>query len=131
VSFKGVFLEGVEVVFIVITFGLNAANMPVAVGAAVAAAIVVVVVGAVASRPLSAVPENTLKYAVGLLLATYGTFWAIEGLGATTGATSLEWPGGDWSLAVLLGVWLALSRILVFALPRIRTMNRPQWEKLS
>ncbi len=130
VSFKGVFLEGVEVVFIVITFGLNAANMPVAVGAAVAAGIVVVVIGAVASRPLSAVPENALKYAVGLLLATYGTFWAIEGLGAVQGGTSLVWPGGDLALPVLLGAWLVLSRTLVVALPKIRTTNRPQWENL-
>src|SRR5256885_2462473 len=118
VSFKGVFLEGVEVVFIVITFGLNAGNVPVAAASAVVAGLVVTTVGVIASRPLSAVPENTLKYAVGLLLATYGTFWAVEGLGALHGGRSLEWPGGDVALLVVLGGWLLLSRILVSVLRR-------------
>jgi uncharacterized membrane protein len=120
VSFKGVFLEGVEVVFIVITFGLNAGNVPVAAAAATTAGIVVAAVGAVAAKPRSAVPENTLKYAVGLLLATYGTFWAVAGLGALHGGTSLAWPGGDWTLLVILAGWFALSRLLVLILPRIR-----------
>src|SRR6266516_464885 len=101
VSFKGVFLEGVEVVFIVISFGLNAHSVPVAAFSAVLAGLVVTTLAVVASRPLSAVPENTLKYAVGLLLATYGTFWAVEGLGLLHGGESLSWPGGD---AALLGV---------------------------
>ena len=70
VSFKGVFLEGAEVVFIVITFGLSAGNVPVAAGAAVVAGLLVVVAGAIAARPLSKVPENALKYAVGLYVAT-------------------------------------------------------------
>jgi uncharacterized membrane protein len=120
VSFKGVFLEGVEVVFIVITFGLNAGNVPAAAASALLAALVVAVVGAVASRPLSAVPENTLKYAVGLLLVTYGTFWGIEGMGLLHGGTSIEWPGGDLALLVILAGWLALSRVLVAVLPRLR-----------
>jgi uncharacterized membrane protein len=120
VSFKGVFLEGVEVVFIVITFGLNAGNVPLAAWAATAAGVVVVVVGAAASRPLSAVPENALKYAVGLLLATYGTFWAIEGLGTLHGGKSLAWPGSDFALLVILAAWLLLSRLLVVVLPRVR-----------
>jgi uncharacterized membrane protein len=120
VSFKGVFLEGVEVVFIVITFGLNAGKVPVAAAAAVAAGVVVVVIGAAASGPLSAVPENTLKYAVGLLLAGYGTFWAVEGLGALHGGVSLSWPGGDWALPAVLAAWFLLSRLLVVALPRLR-----------
>jgi len=131
VSFKGVFLEGVEVVFIVITFGLNAGNVPVAAGAAIAAGIVVVIIGAVASRPLSAVPENTLKYAVGLLLATYGMFWATEGLGALDGGSSLAWPGGDWALLIILGAWIAVSRVLVIGLPRIRMTHRLQSENIS
>jgi len=120
VSFKGVFLEGVEVVFIVITFGLNAGNVPAAAGAAAAAGLVVVALGVVASRPLSAVPENTLKYAVGLLLATYGTFWSVQGLGALRGGTSLTWPGGDWALLVLFAGWLLISRALAALLPRLR-----------
>ena len=120
VSFKGVFLEGVEVVFIVITFGLNAGNVAVAAVSATAAGLVVATVGAVATRPLSAVPENTLKYAVGLLLATYGTFWAVEGLGLLRGGASLTWPGGDAALLGILAGWLLLSRVLVASLPRLR-----------
>jgi Ca2+/H+ antiporter, TMEM165/GDT1 family len=120
VSFKGVFLEGVEVVFIVITFGLNAGSVPVAGASAVLAGLVVIILGAVASRPLAAVPENTLKYAVGLLLATYGTFWAVEGLGLVRGGESLSWPGGDIALLGVLAGWLVLSRVLVATLPRVR-----------
>jgi uncharacterized membrane protein len=120
VSFKGVFLEGVEVVFIVITFGLNAHNVPVAASSAVLAGLVVTILAVVASRPLSAVPENALKYAVGLLLATYGTFWAVEGLGLLHGGESLSWPGGDAALLGILAGWLLLSRILVATLPRLR-----------
>jgi len=130
VSFKGVFLEGVEVVFIVITFGLSAGDVPVAAGAAIAAGFFVVIIGVAASRPLSAVPDNTLKYAVGLLLATYGTFWATEGLGALQGGGSLVWPGGDWALPVIFGAWFALSRVLVIMLPRTRATHRPQWENI-
>lgn len=118
VSFKGVFLEGVEVVFIVITFGLNADNVPLAALGAAGAGAVVLIAGAVAHRPLAAVPENTLKYGVGLLLATFGTFWAVEGLGIfRDGEESLHWPGGDYALLVLLAGWLVLSRVLVKTLP--------------
>ena len=125
VSFKGVFLEGVEVVFIVITFGLNADNIGLAAAGAAVAGVVVVIAGAVAHRPLSRVPENTLKYAVGLLLATFGTFWAVEGLGIfAAGQKSLEWPGGDVALPLLLGAWFALSRLAVWCLPRIAHADR-------
>jgi uncharacterized membrane protein len=63
------------------------------------------------------VPENTLKYAVGLVLATYGTFWAVEGLGIfRSGGASLEWPGGDWALLVVLATWFLVSRALVTTL---------------
>jgi uncharacterized membrane protein len=114
VSFKGVFLEGVEVVFIVITFGLNAHNVPLAAGGAGAAGIIVLTIGALVHKPLSMIPENTLKYGVGLLLATFGTFWSVEGLGTfRTGSASLEWPGGNWALLALLAGWFVLSRILI------------------
>jgi uncharacterized membrane protein len=74
----------------------------------------VVALGLVAHRPLARVPENVLKYAVGLVLATYGTFWAVEGLGVTrSGGASLAWPGGDWALLALLGAWFLVSRALV------------------
>jgi uncharacterized membrane protein len=120
VSFKGVFLEGVEVVFIVITFGLNADNVPLAAAGAAVAGAIVLAAGSIAHRPLSNVPENTLKYGVGLLLATFGTFWAVEGLGIfRDGGESLHWPGGDLALLVLLAGWLVLSRALVRSVPRL------------
>ena len=119
VSFKGVFLEGLEIVFIVITFGLNADDVPgAAVGAAVAGAIVLAV-GVAAHQPLSRVPQNTIKFAVGLLLSTFGTFWAIEGLGVfASGGESLDWPGGDAALLVLLGAWSG------FAWSAVRVLRR-------
>jgi uncharacterized membrane protein len=119
VSFKGVFLEGVEVVFIVITFGLNADNVPLAAAGAVGAGVLVLAVGVFAHGPLARVPENTLKYGVGLLLTTFGTFWAVEGLGVFQGGPgdSLEWPGGDWAIPILLAAWFLLSRILVRIAP--------------
>jgi len=117
VSFKGVFLEGLEVVFIVVTFGLNARSVGLAAAAAAAAAVVVLVTGVLARRPLSRVPENTLKFAVGLLLASFGTFWAVEGLGTFSDAgESLEWPGGDLALLGLLALWIVASRAAVLTL---------------
>jgi uncharacterized membrane protein len=114
VSLKAVFLEGVEVVFIVITFGLNAHNVPVAVTAAAAATVLVVAAGALVRAPLGRVPENTLEYGVGLMLASFGTFWAVEGLGVLrAGGDSLSWPGGDAAVLALLAGWFLLSRGLV------------------
>ncbi|MGD2171934.1 MAG: hypothetical protein PVF80_07515, partial [Gammaproteobacteria bacterium] len=125
VSFKGVLLEGLEVVFIVITFGLGAAHrgMPDAmwnasVGALVAAA-AVVVAGVLVRKPLAMVPENLMKYVVGLLLSTFGVFWAVEGIGYFSPAgASLEWPGELVSLGAILVGWIAISRIVIFALRR-------------
>jgi Ca2+/H+ antiporter, TMEM165/GDT1 family len=68
-------------------------------------------------RPLARVPENTLKFAVGLLLSTFGTFWAVEGLGVVAkGSESLDWPGGDLAILGLLAVWSAVSCLAVLAL---------------
>lgn len=125
VSFKGVFLEGLEVVFIVITFGLSARkenphSLELATAGAVMAGVIVLIAGAIAHRPLSTVPENTMKFAVGLLLTTFGTFWSVEGLGYFAGGESLEWPGHDWALLVVLVAWIAVSRVLVMALRRAR-----------
>ncbi|MGH3727139.1 MAG: COG4280 domain-containing protein [Micromonosporaceae bacterium] len=121
VSLKGVFLEGVEVVFIVITFGLSANNMPAAIWGAVSAGAIVLVLGAVLHSPLAAIPENTLKYGVGLLLGAFGTYWAVEGLGALRpGHQSMAWPGGDWAIVGLLVVWFVVSRVLVAVLPKLR-----------
>jgi len=119
VSFKAVLLEGLEVVFIVITFGLNADSIPLAAAGAGAACAVVLTTGALVHRPLSRVPENTIKFAVGLLLATFGTFWAVEGLGVFSETQeSLDWPGGDWAILPLLATWAGVSLLTVRALSR-------------
>jgi uncharacterized membrane protein len=110
-SFKGVLLEGLEVAFIAITFGSNQHNVALA-GLAAGAAVVVVVVAGVAVRaPLSRVPENSLKYAVGVMLTAFGTFWGAEGAGAS-------WPGGDAAILALVAFTLAISIALVAALRR-------------
>jgi len=95
VAFKGVFLEGLEVVFIVLTFGANQGNVRLAALGALAAVVIVVVVGVAARAPLARVPENTLKLVVGVLLTSYGMFWGVEGAGA-------HWPGGDVALLGLV-----------------------------
>ena len=126
VSFKGMFLEGVEVVFIVVTFGLSADALGVAVGGAVAAGIVVLAVGVALRKPLAAVPENSLKYAVGVMLASFGTYWAIEGAGYfRDGGLSLDWPGGRLALPALVVAWFLLSRVLVFLLTRMNVAEPP------
>jgi len=117
VSFKGVFLEGLEVVFIVITFGLNAHSIPTAVAGACVGGAIVVAAGVALHRPLARVPENSIKFAVGVLLSTFGTFWAVEGLGVFKhGSDSVEWSGGELMLLVILGTWCALSWVAVRAL---------------
>lgn len=118
VAFKGVFLEGIEVVFIVITFGLAATSrgsngMLVAAASAGVAGVLVLTAAVLVRRPLSSIPENSLKYAVGLLLSAFGTFWAVEGLGYFTGGASLTWPGEDWAILGLLVAWLIISRVAV------------------
>jgi uncharacterized membrane protein len=119
ISFKGVFLEGLEVVFIVLTFGANAHSIPLAASGAAVAGVIVLVIGIAVHRPLAAVPENTLKFAVGLMLSTFGVFWLVEGLGFfAQPRTSIEFPGGDVALLVLLAAWFAVSRILVRLLRR-------------
>jgi uncharacterized membrane protein len=117
VSFKGVFLEGMEVVFIVITFGLNADDVPIAALGAVAAVVVVLAIAVAARKPLSMIPENLLKYGVGLLLASFGTYWAVEGIGIfRTGRESLEWPGKDVAILALIALWFLLSRVFIAVL---------------
>ena len=118
VSFKGVFLEGVEVVFIVITFGSAQGRLDVAIVGAVAALVVVVVAGVLARGPLERVPENTIKFAVGLLLTSFGCFWSAEGAGA-------HWPGDELSLLALVAFLSAFSWLLVRALRRRRLELRP------
>lgn len=105
VSFKGVLLEGLEVVFIVISFGANQHQVGPAATAAAAAVLAVGAVGAAARRPLSQIPENTIKFAVGVMLSSFGAFWGGEGAG-------VHWPGGDLSLLGVLAITLAASLAL-------------------
>ena len=115
--------RGLEVVFIVLTFGLSANNVPVAVYGAAAAIVLVLIAAVLIRKPLSMVPENTLKFGVGLLLTSFGMFWSIEGLGIfRDGHHSLDFPGGD--LAVLY--FLASVSLLCAVLIRIlRLPTRP------
>jgi uncharacterized membrane protein len=96
-AFKGVLLEGLEVVFIVITFGTNQKNVGAAVIGAAAAIVAVTVTGIVVRSPLTKVPENWMKFAVGVMLTSFGTFWGAEGAG-------VDWPGNDAALLVLVPV---------------------------
>jgi uncharacterized membrane protein len=107
VAFKGVLLEGLEVTFIVVTFGSTQGRLGLAAAAAALAAVLVVVAGLVVRGPLERVPENNLKFGVGVLLTSFGIFWAAEGAG-------IRWPGDD--LAVI-GV-IAFMALVSFALSR-------------
>jgi uncharacterized membrane protein len=109
VAFKGVLLEGLEVIFIVITFGLSAGDLTPPLLGAIAAAVVVVAVAVVIHEPLSRVPENTLKFVVGIMLAAFGTFWAGEGIG-------LEWPGADLAILGLLVFYAVVAGLIIMAL---------------
>ena len=110
VSFKGVFLEGLEIVFIVLTFGLNGDSIPLAVLGAGLGGAIVLTAGFALHRPLARVPENTIKVTVGLLLSTFGTFWSVEGLGYfAPSEASISWPGADAALLVLLALWALLA----------------------
>lgn len=126
VSFKGVFLEGVEVVFIVLTFGLSANNVPAAAYGALAAVVIVLLAAVIARKPLSMVPENTLKFGVGLLLTAFGIFWSIEGLGIfRDGHHSLEFPGADLAILYFLAAAIGLAWLLIRVLRRPSTPATP------
>jgi uncharacterized membrane protein len=115
-SFKGVLLEGLEVAFIVVTFGSAQGNKSdigyAAIGAA-AALVLVTIVGIYVRGPLTRVPENTLKFAVGIMLTSFGTFWSAEGAGA-------HWPGDDASLPFVLAFVILISLGAVAMLKRRR-----------
>jgi uncharacterized membrane protein len=112
-AFKGVLLEGLEVAFIVVTFGSTQGNIGLAAIGAGAALVLVVIVGVLVRAPLSRVPENTLKFAVGVMLTTFGIFWSAEGAGA-------DWPGDDASLPGVLAFVILLSLGAVVMLRRRR-----------
>ncbi len=110
-SFKGVLLEGLEGVFIALTFGSNAHDIGLAAIAAIAAVLAVALAGLAIKAPLARVPENTMKFVVGILLTSFGAFWGAEGAGAA-------WPGSD---AALLAIVPAVG---VFALALVALLKR-------
>jgi uncharacterized membrane protein len=114
-AFKGVLLEGMEVVFIVITFGSAQGRVGLAAIGAGAAVAIVAGVGLALRAPLARVPENAMKLAVGIMLTSFGTFWAAEGAGA-------RWPGGDASLPVVLAVVVVAAAGLIRMLRRRRAL---------
>ena len=111
--FKATLLEGLEVAFIVLTFGASQGSIPLAALGAGAAVIVTASIGAAVRAPLARVPENTIKFVVGVMLTTFGIFWATEGAGA-------KWPGGDVSLLAVLAFVTLGSVGLVALLKRER-----------
>jgi uncharacterized membrane protein len=117
-TFKAVLLEGLEVVFIVIALGSGRGMLlPASIGA-VAACLAVAAVGLIVHRPLARVPENTLKFAVGIMLSAFGVFWTGEGLG-------VPWPGEDLAIVVFAAIFLVVS-VAAVALAR-----RPRAEVVS
>jgi uncharacterized membrane protein len=105
-SFKGVLLEGLEVVLIVLSFGVNVHRVGLAAAAAGVAVLAVVLAGVAVRAPLARVPENTMKLCVGVMLTAFGMFWAGEGAGAS-------WPGGDAALLVIIPTLLLVSLAMV------------------
>jgi uncharacterized membrane protein len=112
-AFKGVFLEGLEVVVAVLTLGASAHRLGLAATVAGVAIVVVAVTGAVVAKQLSRVPENAMKLSVGILLITYGTFWTGEGL-------RVRWPGGDTMLLGLIGIYAVGSWLGITLLRRVQ-----------
>jgi Ca2+/H+ antiporter, TMEM165/GDT1 family len=106
-AFKITMLEGIEVVFIVVAVGAGGVGLLVPASAgALAALILVVLLGMIVHRPLASIPENSLKFIVGILLTAFGTFWIGEGIG-------LKWPGQDWSIVGLIAGFLIVALLTV------------------
>jgi uncharacterized membrane protein len=116
-SFKAVLLEGLEVVVIALTLGVNQRNIPLAALAAVAAVAVVAVAGIVVRAPLARVPENTMKFVVGIMLTSFGMYWSAEGVG-------VDWPGADLALLVIVPAVGLYALTLVGLLERIDAKTR-------
>lgn len=115
-AFNGVFLEGLEVVFIVIGLGAAGKALGAATIGAGVAAFIVITAGIVLHRPLNRVPENAMKFVVGIMLTSFGTLWTAEGLG-------YNWPGKDFFIPVLVVVYVAASALMV---TWIKRMPQPQ-----
>ena len=105
-AFKGVFLEGLEVVITVLTLGTSAHRLALASAVAAIALVLVAIVGVVVAKQLSSVPENAMKMSVGVLLVTYGTFWVGEGL-------KVHWPGNDTFLLFFVALYAVVCALLV------------------
>jgi uncharacterized membrane protein len=118
-SFKGVLLEGLEVVFITLTFGTNERDVGLASIAAIAAVVVVAAIGFAVRAPLARVPENAMKFVVGIMLTGFGTFWGAEGAGA-------QWPGNDAALPVVVAAVALFAFGLVALLRRVASIPAPQ-----
>jgi len=124
-SYKGVLLEGLEVAFIVLTFGTIQHQVGLASIAAISAVVIATIAGFVLARPLSRVPENAMKFSVGILLTSFGIFWGAEGSGA-------KWPGDNWAVLGLIGFVSALSVSLVIFLKRKYSRQQVEvFEELS
>jgi uncharacterized membrane protein len=111
IGFKGVLLEGLEVAFIVLTFGANQHRIPLAALAAALAIALVAAAGAAVRKPLARVPENATKFAVGVMLTSFGTFWGVEGAGGS-------WPGADAALLVIVPSLVGISLAFVALIRR-------------
>ena len=117
-TFKAVLLEGLEVVFIVIALGAGRGMLVAASAGAVAACLAAALIGLIVHRPLARVPENTLKFAVGIMLSAFGVFWTGEGLG-------VAWPGSDLAIIGFAAIFLAVSAAAV------ALVRRPKEEVVS
>jgi Ca2+/H+ antiporter, TMEM165/GDT1 family len=117
-SFKAVLLEGLEVVFIVIALSAGRGMLLPASAGALAACLLVACIGFIVHRPLARVPENTLKFAVGVMLSAFGVFWTGEGL-------DVDWPGADLSIVVFAALFLAVSSAAVVMVRRPRAEVLP------
>jgi len=111
VSFKGVFLEGLEVAFIVVTFGANSGRLDLAAAGAVAAFLAISALGLILHQPLTRVPENAIKFTVGIMLIAFGTFWGAEGVG-------IEWTLKEPSIILLAAFYWAAAYVLIALLKR-------------
>ena len=118
VSFKGVLLEGLEVALIVVTFGANQHQIGLAAAAAGVAIALVIALGFAVRAPLARVPENTMKFAVGVMLTSFGIFWLAEGAG-------VSWPGGEASLLVIVATMLGASLLAVATLRAAQVRRYP------
>jgi uncharacterized membrane protein len=119
-SYKGVLLEGLEVAFIVLTFGTIDHKVTLASIAALTAVLIVTAAGFALRAPLARVPENTLKFGVGIMLTAFGIFWGVEG---SAGANK-KWPGDNWAVLGLIVFVAVVARILVEVLKSTRSKPR-------